>query len=179
MSKFFVRFITGLFALGIAVVPAPAAQAAAGDMTCLPGTTSQTVTFDPALTMTPQDGVHIHVNRIFAGCTSISHPDIVSGTSVSDLIGNNRSCLSLLTAASNTFTIVWNTGATSTIAENYTVTIAGAVIVYEFTGVVTAGVFAGDTVLRTLTGPSIDVTNCTLGLGTVSSYYLLGSLTLA
>lgn len=177
MSKSLHRITAVLFVAAAVALPAPAAHAAVGDMTCLPGTTSQTVTFDPPLTLTPQDGVHIHTNRAFAGCTSVSHPEIVSGTSASDLIGNNRSCLTLLTAASNSFTIVWNTGATSTITENYTVTVAGVVIVYEFTGVVTSGVFAGDSVVRTLTGPSTDVTLCTLGLGTVPSYYLLGSLT--
>ena len=39
------------------------------------------------------------------------------------------------------------------------------------TGVVTSGVFAGDSVLTNFTGPATDITLCTLGLGAASSIY--------
>ncbi|MGW0607853.1 hypothetical protein [Streptomyces sp. NPDC002644] len=45
-----------------------------------------------------------------------------------------------------------------------------------FTGTVTSGLFTGDTVLHTITGPATDVPLCTLGLGTVSSIYSIVTL---
>ncbi|MEW2266286.1 hypothetical protein ACGF5T_31915 [Streptomyces sp. NPDC047853] len=54
---------------------------------------------------------------------------------------------------------------------NRTTTVAGAVLVITYTGTVTSGLFSGDTVLLTITGPSTDITLCTLGLGTVPSTY--------
>ncbi|MGW8064249.1 hypothetical protein ACVV2G_18730 [Streptomyces ziwulingensis] len=39
------------------------------------------------------------------------------------------------------------------------------------TGTVTSGLFAGDTVIVTFTGPATDILLCTAGLGTVSSVY--------
>jgi hypothetical protein len=55
---------------------------------------------------------------------------------------------------------------------NFTVSIVGAVYTVTITGLVTAGVFAGDTVIRQLTGPATSITLCNLGLGTVPSLYL-------
>jgi hypothetical protein len=54
--------------------------------------------------------------------------------------------------------------------------VAGAVLVVTITGTVTSGLFAGDTVVQTVTGPATDILLCTAGLGTVSTVYSLVAL---
>ncbi|MFB7176004.1 hypothetical protein ACFCYM_35150 [Streptomyces sp. NPDC056254] len=48
---------------------------------------------------------------------------------------------------------------------------AGAAIVSVFTGNVTSGLFAGDSVTLNITAPAASVLLCTAGLGTVPGYY--------
>jgi hypothetical protein len=47
----------------------------------------------------------------------------------------------------------------------------GALLVVTATGTVTSGLFSGDAVVVTQTGPAANVLLCTLGLGTVSGIY--------
>jgi hypothetical protein len=148
----------------------PASPASAGvlDATCTPPS-SNTVTYNPPLTLTPSN-VQITGSTSYGPCVSLSVPGLTSGSTAAQATGT-RSCLSLLGASPRTFTITWNTGQTSTLSGNQSSTIVGAALVVAFTGTVTSGLFTGDTVLHTITGPATDVTLCTLGLGTVSSIY--------
>ncbi|MGW2277801.1 hypothetical protein [Streptomyces sp. NPDC001770] len=104
-------------------------------------------------------------------CVSASTPAVTSGTATISAPPASRSCLSLLTAGTATITVTWNTSATSTLSLNRTVSLVGATIVNTYTGTVSSGLFAGDTVLMTIVQPSADITLCTLGLGTVASTY--------
>jgi hypothetical protein len=157
-------------------LPPLAAPASAGvlDVTCIPPS-SETVTINPALTMTPQT-VTVTVSTQYAPCTSLSVPALTSGSRQAQFTSPGRSCLTLLDSASVTYTITWNTGQTSTVSGNSTFNMVGAVMVVTITGSVTSGLFTGDTVIQTVTGPATDITTCTLGLGTVSN--LFGLMTL-
>jgi len=75
-----------------------------------------------------------------------------------------------------TYTINWNTCQQSTISGNTTVSTVGATLVITVTGNVTAGLFAGGSVVQTGTAAATVITLCTLGLGTVSSIYSLITL---
>lgn len=168
--------LTGVTALLLLLVgllttagPASAREDGLLDVTCTPPSSSIT-TYTPPLTSTPQ--VVGATSSIQLGpCVSLSTPALTSGTSVISPPPRSRTCLDLLAAGTEVRTVTWNTGATSTLSLNRTTTVAGAVLVVTFTGTVTSGLFAGDTVLRTITGPSTDITLCTLGLGTVPSVY--------
>lgn len=74
------------------------------------------------------------------------------------------------------FTITWNPGQTSTVTANTTATLVGGLLVVTHTGTVTAGLFHGDTVVRTATGPATNILLCLAGLATVSAVTLVGDL---
>ncbi|WP_299538911.1 hypothetical protein [uncultured Streptomyces sp.] len=139
------------------------------DVTCTPPS-SASVTYNPPLTNTPQVS-SASLNWQLGPCVSTSVPALTSGTHSAVNPPRTRTCLELLNTAAETRTITWNTGATSTLSLNRTTTVAGAVLVVTFTGTVTAGLFAGDTVVATQTGPATDILLCTLGLGSVSGVY--------
>lgn len=164
---------TAATVLGLMVSATPA-TAGALDVTCLP-TSSQTATFSPPLTLTPGPTT-VTASTQYGPCTSTSVPELTSGSRSATIPYPALSCLDLLTSAPLTFTITWNTGQTSTISGSTAVTTAGAALVVTITGNVTAGLFAGDSVVQTMTGPSTAVTQCTLGMGTVSSIYAVVTL---
>lgn len=163
-----------LVSLLTATAPASARENELLDVTCTPPS-SNTSVYTPPLTNTPQT-VGTTPTIQLGPCVSPSTPGITSGTSVYTGPPKTRTCLALLTAGTATKVVTWNTGATSTLSTNYTVTVAAAVVVVTYTGTVTSGLFAGDTVVMTHTGPATDITLCTLGLGTVPS--LFGVVTL-
>lgn len=151
------------------LLPSNAASAGALDLTCSPPS-SETVTYNPAVTMTPQ-ATTATVSTVFGPCVSASNPAVTSGSrSLSAPL--TRSCLQLLDSGGPyAVTITWNTGQTSSLTLNRVTNVAGAVITVTQTGNVTGGLFAGDTVVMTATAPSADVLACTLGQGTVASTY--------
>jgi hypothetical protein len=155
------------------VATATPATASTLDVTCVPPS-SDNVIFTPPLTLAPQP-VTVSASTQYGPCTSASVPGLTAG-SRHTTINNTRSCLDLLKSNPVTFTITWNTGQQSTISGNTTVSTAGAVLVVTITGNVTAGLFAGDSVVQTVTGPATDILLCTAGLGTVSSIYSLVTL---
>ncbi|MGW8064246.1 hypothetical protein ACVV2G_18715 [Streptomyces ziwulingensis] len=161
---------------GALVAAAPANAAASGllDVTCVPPS-SGTTTYTPPLTSTSQVVTSTQQWQ-FGPCVSTSVPALTSGTVSAVGAPRARSCLELLDSGSATRTIVWNTGQTSTISFNYTTSVAGAVLLFTVTGTVTSGLFAGDSVVATQTGPATDILLCTLGLGQVSSIYGLFTL---
>jgi hypothetical protein len=159
---------------GAVVSASPASAAGLLDVTCTPPS-STTTTFSPPLTNTPQLSSST-VSSQFGPCVSLSQPALTSGTFTKTNSARPRTCLDLLSATSITLTITWNTGQTSTLSVNVTSTIVGAALVVTGTGTVTAGLFTGDTVATTQTGPAADVLLCTAGLGTVPSIYALITL---
>ncbi|MFD9950597.1 hypothetical protein ACFWYW_57330 [Nonomuraea sp. NPDC059023] len=169
--------LTVLSTAAALLVAAAPAQAVPGDLVCLPPTSS-TVTYTPPLSTSPQT-VTIKTTNLFGPCTSVSVPAITSGTFTGSFVVPNRSCLTLAGSGASTSTITWNTGQTSTLSLNYTTTIAGAVYTSVITGVVSGGLFAGDSVISNQSGPATDILTCTLGLGTVSSIYTVGTITFA
>jgi hypothetical protein len=161
--------------LGLMVAATPA-TAGALDVTCLPPS-SQLTSYNPPLTATPTPTT-VTSSTQYGPCTSASVPGLTSGSRNVTFPYPDASCLKLLEPASLTFTITWNTGQTSTISGNTTVTAAGPTVIITITGTVTAGLFTGDTVLQTITGPSATTLLCTAGLGSVPSVYSLVTLTI-
>jgi hypothetical protein len=149
--------------------PASARGAGLLDVTCTPPSSAST-TYNPPLTNTPQVSAS-SLSWQLGPCVSASVPGLTSGTHAAVNPPRSRSCLELLNTAPETRTITWNTGDTSTLSLNRTTTVSGAVLVVTFTGTVESGLFTGDTVVATQTGPATDVLLCTLGLGTVSGIY--------
>jgi hypothetical protein len=160
-----------------AFVCAPSAAASTSgllDLTCT-APSSEATTYSPPLTPAPQD-VTFSSTVQYGPCVSLSHPEIESGSRSLRVLTPDRSCLTLLEAAVSQFTITWNTGQSSTISGSRTATVVGAALVVTITGNVTSGVFAGDSVVQTSTGPATDILACTLGLGSVSSVYSIVTL---
>lgn len=160
-------------ALGLVTTATPAA-AGALDVTCVPPS-SQTTTFTPPLTSTAAPTT-VSASTQYGPCTSATVPGLTAGSRSGAFSYPSRSCLDLLDSAAVTYTITWNTGQQSTISGNTTVTQVGAVLIITVTGNVTAGLFAGDSVIQTSTAAATSITLCTLGLGSVSSIYSLITL---
>jgi hypothetical protein len=149
--------------------PASARETGLLDVTCT-SPSSSNVSYSPPLSITPQ--VSLSSTSLQLGpCVSASVPGLTSGTHAEAGVPRERTCLELLDSRSQTRTITWNTGDTSTLSLNRTTTVAGAVLIVTLTGTVTSGLFAGDTVVATATGAATDITLCTLGLGTVFGVY--------
>lgn len=148
------------------VATAPPATAGVLDVTCLPPS-SQNTTYTPPLTNTAGP-VTVSTSTQYGPCTS-TEPGLTSGSRSGNFNYSSFSCMNLLQSAAVTYTITWNTGQYSTISGSTTVNTVGGVITVIVTGNVTAGLFAGDSVVQIATGASTDITLCTLGLRSVSS----------
>ncbi|MEU4742645.1 hypothetical protein AB0G02_19580 [Actinosynnema sp. NPDC023658] len=158
--------IAAAVCLAVPLLTAAPASAGIVDVSCGPPS-SQTNTYSPPLTATPQTVV-VNSSARYT-CVSAGVPALTSGTRTVEVSSPGRSCLDLLTGFPVTLTITWNTGQTSTLSGSSTVATAGATHVVTMTGTVTAGLFAGDAVVSTAISPSAPILLCTLGLGTVSS----------
>lgn len=156
-----------VIAASLVATGSPAGAAGVLDATCTTPS-SATTTFSPPLSNTPQP-VTITTTVLYSPCISTA-PGLTSG-SRSSVVARTTQCSDLLASGSLTFTVNWNTGQTSTLHTNFTSTSVGVARVVTHTGQVNSGLFAGDNVIQTLTSPSLDLVNCTLGLGTVSSVY--------
>ena len=176
-----IRTVSVAAAVGLAtsaaLVVVPPAQAAVGDLVCIPPS-STTISYSPALTSSPQTAT-ASVTFALSSCVSTTVPAITSGTAQKSAVVLNRSCLNLTGSSSSASTITWNTGQTSSILVTSIVTIVGAVYNVTSTGTVTSGLFAGDTVVADRVGAATDILLCTLGLGTVSSGPTTTTLTFA
>lgn len=158
---------------GMTVLTGSSAHAGVLDMTCLPPS-SNLNTYEPPLTNQPQQTT-VSTTALYGPCTSLSYPAITSGSRMVSF-STVSSCLDLLGPGTITYTITWNTGQTTTITSNFNRVVVGAVYQIIATGSVTAGLFAGDSVVTNFTGPATDIVLCTLGAGTVSSVYNIGLL---
>ena len=154
-----IRIFRILVIAALAVVgmgfPSYSAMAGALDVTCA-GT--QTVTYDPGLVLQPA-ATSIHFDNIFAPCVSATVPDLISGVSIGTAT-RTASCLDIAEPDSALLTFTWNTGQTSLFSYNRTVTTVGGTSVVTLTGVITSGLFAGDTAINITTGPAIDLLDC-------------------
>lgn len=138
---------------GIAGVT-PAAHAAPVDVAC---TGTDQITYSPGLLLQSQT-VHFDEADLYGPCTS-SDPAITSGTGAisADL---PASCLTPLLAGTFTYTLTWNTGATSQFLLTTVNTVAGGVTTSVASGNVTAGEFQGDTVKAVLTYAQLNLLQC-------------------
>ncbi|MGB3443479.1 MAG: hypothetical protein WBA97_32485 [Actinophytocola sp.] len=139
------------------VVPigAGVAHAAPLDLVCA-GT--QHITFSPGLTLIP--GLKsMTTNTIYAPCVSASAPLVTAGANASAFQAP-ASCVDLPDIGSGTRTLTWNTGQTSTYNFISTTTHVGGNTVLTRTGAVTAGLFAGDTAVEVIVGPTVNLLNC-------------------
>lgn len=158
-----------LIAGGVTAVAAGPAAAGVADVTCTTPS-SNVLSSSPPLTSTPAV-VTLTSQSSLGPCVSVSDPAITSGSWRTVVPNITASCDFLLRSSSGSDTVTWNTGQTSTLSGNREASVEGALFIVTFTGTVTSGVFAGDTVVEQFAGPSTDITLCELGLGTVSSIY--------
>jgi len=142
---------------------APAAHAAVADITCA-GTETQT--FSPGLLLTPQTET-LTVHSIYNPCVSTADPSITFGTTDFS-ISLPLSCLDLPRSSSGTMPFNWSNGSQSTFSFNRIATTVGGELVVSETGVITAGEFFGDTVQRTVTGPTLNTLQCVFPPGITS-----------
>jgi hypothetical protein len=77
-----------------------------------------------------------------------------------------------------TQTITWNTGQTTSMTLNRTVTVSGTTLTVNFSGTVTAGLFAGSQARQTYTASAVDLQNCLAGAGVVSQILSTVKLTI-
>lgn len=139
------RLTAALAALPLAtglMLTAPAAHAAGADVTC---TGTETVAYQPGLLLTSQ-AVHVSVAGILAPCGS-SDPGLTSGNYNEDFT-TTLSCSTLFAGRSGTRVFHWSNGQSSTFAFNRALNNVGGQTTVTFTGDITSGEFAGDTVVE-------------------------------
>ena len=132
-----------------------AAHAAVLDASCV-GT--QTATYSPGLTLTPAMQ-SVGANTVYTPCVSPGRPALTAARNTS-FARQSLSCLDVDQTGSGSKIIVWNTGEISAFAFNRTVSHLAGTAVVTLTGAITAGVFAGDTAVEVITGPSLDILAC-------------------
>lgn len=160
---------TALAAVGISLLgPAAAADAAPQLLDTLTCTSTSTTTYSPAITTTPSTTTRT-IHQTYGPCVGTGSAAGITGGTHDDSNTTSRSCLQLLSTATVTWTIHWNTGQQSTVTANRVSNLAGAVFTNTFTGTVTAGPLQGHAFVETMTAPSTQITACTLGQGSVSS----------
>lgn len=136
-------------------VGAGTAQADPLDVEC---TGTQTTTYSPGLTLIPTSQ-NVNTHTIYGPCVSASTPGLSAGDRS---ITNNQvaSCLDLPGARSAVATITWNTGQQSAFSFNRTVTHVGGNTIVVFTGTIVAGLFAGDSAVEVVVGPTLSTLDC-------------------
>lgn len=136
-----------------------------------------TTTYEPPITLEPAETTRT-IDQSYGPCIGTGEgAGVRSGTHYSTN-RTNRSCLQLLSSATVTWTIEWNTGHTSTVRANRVSNVAGAVFTNTFTGSIVSGQFAGRSMIETMTAPATDITLCTLGLGKLTGLNSLHTLTI-
>jgi hypothetical protein len=119
-----------------------------------------------ALTNTRQTTT-VSINTQYDNCVAPSRPALHSG-SRTNVFTRETSCLDLANGGRRTYTISWNTGEQSTLNGTSLANVVGAVLTTTTTGTVTSGLFQGATfVQQVVSVPNLDITTCTLGLGSL------------
>jgi hypothetical protein len=134
---------------------------------CTLAGSTETVDYTPALTSTQQPTT-VSIDTRYDNCVALSRPALHSG-SRSNSFTRETSCLDLANGGQRTYTIDWNTGEQSTLSGTSLANVVGAVLTTTTTGTVTSGLFQGATfVQQVVSVPNLDITTCTLGLGSLS-----------
>jgi hypothetical protein len=134
--------IAAVTALSGIALSGPAAYALSVDVTCA-GT--ETVIYQPGLLVAAQL-VHVDVTGILAPCSS-SDKGITAGNYEENFM-TTLSCSTLFAGRAGTRVFHWSNGQSSTFAFNRAINNAGGQTTVTFTGNITSGEFAGDTVVE-------------------------------
>jgi hypothetical protein len=140
----------------LSIGPSHQARAAEIDASCV-GT--QHAHISPGLTFQPRD-VTVTVKTIYSPCASPTTPTVASATQNSSFVVTSASCLNPFDPGSGTKVLTWNTGATSVFSFNRIGNNVGGSTVVTETGLITAGLFAGDNAIEQITGPVVNTLDC-------------------
>ncbi len=168
LEELVIRVLRVLVAVATALavgVPVGTAAADPLDLVCA-GT--QTVTYSPGLTLVPTSQT-ITVQAIYSPCVSASQPAVTAGQA-GVTTHEVRSCLDVAEPGGATRFITWNTGQTSTFLYNAIVNTVGGNTVVTLTGTITAGLFAGDSAVQVIVGPTLDTLSCLIPPGITSRF---------
>ncbi|REE95034.1 hypothetical protein DFJ69_0407 [Thermomonospora umbrina] len=130
--------------LGTVVLGADPAHAAA--LTQCQG--SETVTYSPGVTFTPQS-IEITVSGRFSSCVDVSGR--VTSGSYGERFTIFVGCNALLDGFEGRRVIVWNTGDSSTVEGTGSSTAVAGQVITTFTGTVVQGRFQGRSAVQTVT----------------------------
>jgi hypothetical protein len=161
--RFWFLLTAAALAMGAVVFPSPAAHAVSLDVVCL-GT--ETVTYEPGLSLTPQT-VNVTVRGILAPCTS-SDPDITSGTYTQHFT-TTLSCVTVLAGLAATRSFEWSDDQSSSFSYNRAINNVAGQTTVTFTGTIVSGKFAGDTAIEQVVFVTPNILQCltTSGLTTL------------
>jgi hypothetical protein len=154
--------------------PAGAAAPEVDTLTC---TSTSTTTYDPPITTTPATSTRT-INQTYGPCVGTGTAASITGGTHTSSHTTQRSCLQLLSTATVSWTIDWSNGQSSTVTAQRVSNLVGAVFTNDFTGTVTSGYLAGRSFVETMTAPSLQITDCTLLGGSVSSLGAVHTFTL-
>ncbi|RSS38370.1 hypothetical protein [Streptomyces sp. WAC08241] len=154
-------------ALLSALAPATPAGAAPQDLDTLTCTGTSTTTYNPPITAVPATTTRT-IHQTYGPCAGTGAAAAVTGGTHDSSNTTSRSCLQLLSTATVSWVIHWSNGQSSTVTAQRVSNLAGAVFTNTFTGTVTSGFLKDRGFVETMTSPSLQITACTLGLGSVS-----------
>ncbi|MCZ9355100.1 hypothetical protein NGM36_36010 [Streptomyces mutabilis] len=170
----FLTTAASALAFTLPAAPAGAAVPALDTLTC---TSTSTTTYDPPITTTAATSTRT-IDQTYGPCLGTGSAASITGGTHTSSNTTQRSCLQLLSTATVSWTINWSNGQSSTVTAQRVSNLAGAVFTNEFTGTVTSGYLTGRSFVETMTAPSLQITNCTLLGGSVSSLGAVHTFTL-
>jgi len=152
--RFWFLLTAAVLAMSAVVFPSPAAHAVSADVVCV-GT--ETVTYEPGLSLTPQT-VNVTVHGILAPCTS-SDPEITSGTYVQHFTAT-LSCVTLVSGLAATRVFNWSNGRSSSFSYNRAINDVAGQTTVTFAATIVSGKFAGDTAIQQVVFVTPNVLQC-------------------
>lgn len=144
-------------AVAVLGASAPAAGAAHAQPGLLQCQGTETVTYSPGVTHTPQD-ITLTTDGRFTSCVDTTG-QVTSG-SYEETLTISAACTTLLDSFQGQRTVFWNTGDTSTLTVSGSSNAALGQVITTITGTVTAGRFQGRSVLQTITLPQTQFLLC-------------------
>ncbi|MEV6520966.1 hypothetical protein AB0M43_03375 [Longispora sp. NPDC051575] len=158
--------VTLLALAGSLVAFAGPAHASVTDASCVPPSSNVT-TFNPPISLVLAPTV-LTYKTTYKPCTSQTVPNLVSGlVNVSSTL--NDQCQMNLQTFVVTYTILWNTGATTKVQATHTAYISGSTLVTTYTGTVIAGLFTGSSVVEQQVGSAVELQQCLAGTNRLKS----------
>ncbi|WP_412543641.1 hypothetical protein R8Z50_14485 [Longispora sp. K20-0274] len=153
--------VTLLALTGSLVAFAGPAHASVVDASCVPPSNNIT-TFNPPISLVLAPTT-LTYKTTYKPCTSQTVPNLVSGL-VNVTATMNDQCQMNLQTYVVTYTITWNTGATTKVQATHTASITGTTLTTTYTGTVIAGLFTGSSVVEQQVGSAVDLQNCLAGV---------------